>query len=68
MAVKNYSHTRPNAVTIDYLEPAIYWADARADIIARGDLNGNNVVVLLRDEGAYHPYGLVNTYTGLTGD
>ena len=48
----------PNTVTIDYFEPALYWADAWTDTIARGDLNGNNVVILLHDEGAYHPFGL----------
>ena len=48
----------PNAVTIDFTEPALYWADAFTDIIARGDLDGNNVVILLRGADSYHPFGV----------
>jgi len=48
----------PNAVTIDFTEPALYWADAFTDIIARGDLDGNNVVILLRGTNTYHPFSL----------
>ena len=48
----------PNAVTIDFTEPALYWADAWIDIIARGDLDGNNVVILLRGEDSYHPFSM----------
>ena len=48
----------PNAVTIDFTEPALYWADAWTDIIARGDLNGNNIVILLRRADTYHPFSI----------
>ena len=48
----------PNAVTVDYLEPALFWADAWTDIVRRGDLNGNNVVTLLSDSSVHHPFAL----------
>jgi len=48
----------PNAVTVDYLEPALFWADAWSDIVRRGDLNGNNVVTLLSGSSVYHPFAL----------
>ena len=48
----------PNAVTIDYLEGALFWADAWTDTVARGDLNGNNIVILVRNPDAYHPFDL----------
>jgi len=48
----------PNTVTIDFTEPALYWADAWTDIIARGDLDGNNIVTLLRGTNSYHPFGV----------
>ena len=48
----------PNAVTIDFTEPALYWADAWTDIIARGDLDGNNIVILLRGTDSYHFFSI----------
>ena len=46
----------PNAVTIDFTEPALYWADAFTDFIAKGDLDGNNIVILL--SGSFHPFSI----------
>ena len=48
----------PNAVTIDFTECALYWADAWTNIIARGDLDGNNVVILLRATDPFHPFDI----------
>ena len=48
----------PNAVTIDYFERALFWADAWTDTVSRSDLNGNNIVILISNRGAYHPYSL----------
>ena len=48
----------PNAVAIDFTEPALYWADAWTGIIARGDLDGNNVVILLKGTNIYHPFDI----------
>ncbi|XP_065914777.1 low-density lipoprotein receptor-related protein 5-like isoform X2 [Dysidea avara] len=48
----------PNAVTIDFTGPALYWADSWTDIIARGDLDGNNIVILLRGADTYHPFSI----------
>ena len=48
----------PSAVTIDFTECALYWADAWTGIIARGDLDGNNVVILLRATDSFHPFGI----------
>ena len=48
----------PNAVTIDYFERALFWADAWTDTVSRSDLNGNNIVILISNQGAIHPFGL----------
>ncbi|KAJ6647666.1 Prolow-density lipoprotein receptor-related protein 1, partial [Pseudolycoriella hygida] len=47
----------PNALTIDYAQHKIYWADARLDKIERADYDGSNRVVLTHSM-PIHPFAM----------
>ena len=49
----------PNAVTIDFTKPVLYWADAWTGIISRGDLDGSNAIILLRGTDIYNIIHLI---------
>ncbi|XP_050708950.1 low-density lipoprotein receptor-related protein 4-like [Eriocheir sinensis] len=46
----------PNGLTIDYQMKRIFWNDAKVETIDSSDLNGENVVTLIRE--VPHPFGL----------
>nr|XP_006816817.1 PREDICTED: uncharacterized protein LOC102807105 [Saccoglossus kowalevskii] len=49
---------KPNAITVDYIDRMIYWADATTDKVESCDLNGNARQVLVDNPSTFHPYGL----------
>lgn len=47
----------PNAITLDYANHKLYWADARLDKIERADYDGNNRVVITHSTPK-HPFAM----------
>lgn len=47
----------PNALSLDYVDKKIFWADARLDKIERCDYDGNNRVILA-ELSPKHPFSL----------
>lgn len=49
--------TMPNAITLDYVDKRIFWADARLDKIERCDYDGRNRVILAHSSPK-HPFSI----------
>lgn len=49
----------PNGVAIDYIAERLYWVDAREDYIASCNLDGNNVIKVIANDGRVsHPFSV----------
>ena len=60
-ALVNTNITWPNAITLDYINQKVYWADARLDLIFVIDYDGNNRLVVAGGPGQHpipHPFAI----------
>lgn len=57
----NTNITWPNAITLDYINKKVYWADARLKVISFADYDGENRAVVAGGTGQdpiFHPFSI----------